>query len=72
MTHHLSAPPRPSARDLATYQTLLNDPELAFAYFVAIILAGPANTWRAPVLTAWIIAPPHGHAALARIVPRDS
>jgi hypothetical protein len=46
--------PEPSSRDLRTYQKLLDDPQLAFARILAvIILAGPDQGWRTPVLHAW-------------------
>jgi integrative and conjugative element protein (TIGR02256 family) len=54
---HLHTPPRPSSRDLATYQTLLSDPELAFDYIVVIILADDMKDWHTPQLTAWIVTP---------------
>lgn len=66
---HLHAPPRPSTRDLTTYQTLLNDPELAFDYFIAIILADGANGWRKPQLVSWIVTRTHVCSVLAHRVP---
>ncbi len=66
---HLHASPRPSTRDLVTYQTLLSDPELAFDYFVAIILADNTNDWHTPQLTAWIVAPTHVCAILTHRTP---
>lgn len=65
---HLHAASTPSTRDLATYQTLLSDPELAFHYFVAIILADTTNRWRTPEFTAWIVTPTHVCAVLAHRV----
>ncbi|MFL6145158.1 MAG: Mov34/MPN/PAD-1 family protein [Labedaea sp.] len=66
---HVHALPRPSSRDLATYRTLLGDPELAFDYFVAIILADNMNDWHTPRLTAWIVTPTHACAVLAHRAP---
>lgn len=66
---HVHAPPRPSSRDLATYQTLLADPELAFDYLVAIILADTTNDWHEPQLTGWIITRTHAHAAHTQAAP---
>lgn len=66
---HLHTPPRPSTRDFATYQTLLGDPELAFDYFVAIILADNTNCWHTPQLTAWIVTPTRACAVLAHRLP---
>ncbi|WP_206310067.1 hypothetical protein [Streptomyces sp. A0592] len=37
--------PVPSARDAATYRQLLNDPELAFHSFIAVILGPRAPHW---------------------------
>ncbi|MFF0578556.1 Mov34/MPN/PAD-1 family protein [Streptosporangium saharense] len=62
---HLRTPPTPSAKDLATYQKLLSDPELAFDYFVAIILADSTNDWRTPQLAAWIVTSANACAVLA-------
>ena len=46
--------PEPSSRDLRTYQKLLDDPQLAFARILAVIvLAGPGTSWHAPILHAW-------------------
>jgi integrative and conjugative element protein (TIGR02256 family) len=51
---HSTALPEPSSRDLRTYQKLLDDPQLAFARILAVIvLAGPDASWRTPVLHAW-------------------
>jgi integrative and conjugative element protein (TIGR02256 family) len=66
---HLHALPRPSTRDLTTYQTLLSDPELSFDYFVAIILADNTNDWNTPQLTAWIVTPTDVGTVLAHRVP---
>ena len=66
---HLHAPPRPSTRDLATYQILLSDPELAFDYFVAIILADSTKDWRTPQLTAWLVTLTHACVVLAYRMP---
>jgi integrative and conjugative element protein (TIGR02256 family) len=51
---HSIAMPEPSSRDLRTYQKLLDDPQLAFARILAVIvLAGPDASWHTPVLHAW-------------------
>lgn len=62
---HLGAPAAPSSRDLAIYQGLLADPELAFDFFVAIILADPTNEWAQPQIATWLITPTHTQAARA-------
>jgi integrative and conjugative element protein (TIGR02256 family) len=62
---HLHAPPRPSIRDLTTYQTLLSDPELAFDYFIAFILADNMDDWHTPQFTAWIVTSANVRAVLA-------
>jgi integrative and conjugative element protein (TIGR02256 family) len=54
---HLAAPAVPSSRDIATYQNLLADPELAFDFFIAIILADPTNNWTQPQISTWLITP---------------
>jgi integrative and conjugative element protein (TIGR02256 family) len=52
-THGIDMP-EPSTRDLRTYNKLLNDPQLAFARILAIIvLPGPKVSWHAPMLHAW-------------------
>jgi len=52
-THNLDMP-EPSTRDLRTYQALLDDPELAFARVLSVVvLADPENGWQAPQLHAW-------------------
>lgn len=52
-THGIDMP-KPSSRDLRTYQRLLDDPQLAFARILAVIvLAGPAANWHMPALHAW-------------------
>lgn len=51
---HGIAMPEPSSRDLRTYQILLDDPDLAFARILAVIvLAAPDGGWQMPVLRAW-------------------
>ncbi|MGW4725412.1 Mov34/MPN/PAD-1 family protein [Streptomyces sp. NPDC004291] len=47
---HPSSRPVPSARDAATYRQLLNDPELAFHSFIAVILGPRAPHWG---MAAW-------------------
>ncbi len=59
---HLRAPAVPSPRDLATYQDLLADTELAFDYFLAIILADPTNEWTQPRTATWLITPTQARA----------
>lgn len=66
---HIHAPPRPSITDLLTYRTLLSDTELAFDYFVAIILADDTNGWLSPRLTVWMIISTHPGSIRARRVP---
>jgi integrative and conjugative element protein (TIGR02256 family) len=52
-THPLDMP-EPSGRDLLTYQALLDDPELAFARILSVVvLADPDRDWQAPTLHAW-------------------
>jgi integrative and conjugative element protein (TIGR02256 family) len=51
---HGIAMPEPSARDLLTYQTLLDDPQLAFARILSVVvLADPDSGWQVPQLHAW-------------------
>lgn len=51
---HSTDMPEPSSRDLRTYNKLLDDPQLAFARILAIIvLPDPKASWHAPVLHAW-------------------
>jgi integrative and conjugative element protein (TIGR02256 family) len=46
--------PEPSSRDLRTYSTLLDDPQLAFARILAVIvLPGQEGNWCVPELHAW-------------------
>jgi len=46
--------PEPSSRDLSTYRKLLDDPQLAFARILAVIvLAHPDHGWHTPVMHAW-------------------
>jgi integrative and conjugative element protein (TIGR02256 family) len=47
---HPTSRPIPSTRDAATYRQLLNDPELAFHSFIAVILGPRAPHWD---MTAW-------------------
>jgi integrative and conjugative element protein (TIGR02256 family) len=52
-THNIDMP-EPSTRDLRTYQALLDDPELAFARVLSVIvLADPDSGWQVPQLHAW-------------------
>jgi integrative and conjugative element protein (TIGR02256 family) len=52
-THDI-AMPEPSSRDLRTYQKLLDDPQLAFARILAIIVLADTDAgWHAPALHAW-------------------
>ncbi|MEV5480028.1 MULTISPECIES: Mov34/MPN/PAD-1 family protein [Streptomyces] len=48
---HPTGRPIPSARDTATYQQLLGDPELGFTSVVALILAPRDGQWTG---TAWV------------------
>lgn len=51
---HGVAMPEPSGRDLRTYRKLLDDPELAFARFLAVIVIADRELgWRMPLLSAW-------------------
>jgi integrative and conjugative element protein (TIGR02256 family) len=46
--------PEPSSRDLRTYRKLLDDPELVFARFLAVIVIADRELgWRTPLLSAW-------------------
>ncbi|MFE5710128.1 Mov34/MPN/PAD-1 family protein [Streptomyces sp. NPDC056501] len=47
---HPSSRPIPSAQDAATYRQLLDDPELAFHSFIAVILSPRTSHWH---MTAW-------------------
>ncbi|WP_262705625.1 MULTISPECIES: Mov34/MPN/PAD-1 family protein [Streptomyces] len=47
---HPTSRPIPSTRDATTYRQLLNDPELAFHSFIAVILGPRAPHWD---MTAW-------------------
>lgn len=52
-THNIEMP-EPSARDLRTYQALLDDPELAFARILSVVvLADPDSGWLVPQVHAW-------------------
>ncbi|MBV9381312.1 MAG: hypothetical protein JO242_11645 [Streptosporangiaceae bacterium] len=47
---------RSSRLDLTSYRRLLNDPELAFTFFLTVIvLTGLADGWRHPRLTGWVV-----------------
>jgi len=61
---HLDAPAIPSERDLTTYRELLADPDLAFDYFVALIIVDTSADWLTPCVAGWIIQP-----AYAKLVP---
>jgi integrative and conjugative element protein (TIGR02256 family) len=51
---HLTDMPEPSGCDLLTYQALLDDPELAFARILSVVvLADPDHGWLTPTLHAW-------------------
>ncbi|GLY38251.1 hypothetical protein Amsp01_042750 [Amycolatopsis sp. NBRC 101858] len=66
---HLAAPAAPSPRDLATYQGLLADPELAFDFFLAIILADPTKEWAQAQIATWLITPSENRVAITEITP---
>ena len=52
-THNIDMP-EPSGRDLRSYQALLDDPELAFARILSIIVLADAESgWQVPQLHAW-------------------
>lgn len=54
-THPCSGP-EPSRRDLATYASLLGNPTLGFAVFVALIVTPhEARGWDEPTITTWIL-----------------
>jgi integrative and conjugative element protein (TIGR02256 family) len=51
---HIVDMPKPSTRDLRTYRTLLNDPDLAFARILSVVVtAGRESGWKAPQPHAW-------------------
>jgi len=51
---HLIDMPQPSPRDLRTYRTLLDDPDLAFARILSVVVtAGHQAGWKSPQLHAW-------------------
>ena len=58
---HPAGLPAPSPRDLATYSSLLSDPELAFLALVSVIaIPDPHEGWGQPRLLVWILKPsPH-------------
>lgn len=64
---HLAAPGVPSSRDIATYQDLLADPELAFDFFVAMILADPTNSWTQPQIATWLITTSETRVVITKI-----
>jgi integrative and conjugative element protein (TIGR02256 family) len=48
---------RPSQLDLTSYRQMLNDPALAFTFFLAmIVLPGPSGGWHRPRLTGWVVS----------------
>lgn len=54
---HLDAPAIPSKRDIATYQALLADTDLAFDYFVSLVVIDTSAVWLTPGVAGWIIQP---------------
>jgi len=47
----------PSRLDLTSYRQVLGDPELAFAFFLAVIvLPGQTKGWRRPCLAGWVVS----------------
>jgi integrative and conjugative element protein (TIGR02256 family) len=52
---HPRGPTRPSRYDLRTYRRFLQDPELDFDRFLALIVT-PARPSNAPSLTAWLVS----------------
>lgn len=54
---HPGGPARPSRLDLTSYRRMLGDPELAFTFFLAVIvLPGQADGWHRPRLTGWVVS----------------
>ena len=48
---------RPSQLDLTSYRRMLNDPELAFTFFLAVIvLPDRVDRWHRPRLTGWVVS----------------
>lgn len=50
---HPTSQPIPSTRDAATYQQLLDDPELGFHSVIAVILARHERHWVGTAWAAW-------------------
>jgi hypothetical protein len=53
-THPVDCP-SPSAKDLATYGKLLEDPELRFRRFLSIIVSPRDGVWEVPRMRAWLV-----------------
>jgi len=54
---HPDGPLEPSGTDLLTYQALLDDTELEFESFLAVIVGPGPDGWAAPMAAAWMIEP---------------
>jgi integrative and conjugative element protein (TIGR02256 family) len=53
---HPTGLPTPSPQDLATYSSLLADPELAFQVLVSVIaIPDPDEGWEQPRLLVWVL-----------------
>ena len=53
---HPTGLPTPSPRDLATYSSLLSDPELSFQVLVSVIvIPDPDEGWEQPRLLVWVL-----------------
>lgn len=53
---HLFSGPQPSQRDLSTYASLLQNPALGFALFVALIVTPhEVQGWEEPAMTFWVL-----------------
>lgn len=68
---HLDAPAIPSKRDLDTYAQLLADPDLAFGYFVALIVVDTSAGWLAPRVAGWIMQSTHAGLVPVLVTPNN-
>jgi integrative and conjugative element protein (TIGR02256 family) len=59
---HPSTSALPSSRDLATYLSLLSDPQLDFNVIVAVILTAGPNGWHSPATNGWACYPDRADA----------
>lgn len=68
---HPRGPVAPSALDLRTYAQMLDDTELDFARFVALILTPGPSGWTSPLLWPWVMtADRETTLATIRVQPR--